>query len=65
MKRGEQIMRGTELRDAIKNANLFQWQVAEEIGMSDSHFNKCLRHNTEVKAEFEEKVLTAIGTLAK
>ena len=58
-------MKGIELKQCIKDANLCQWQVAEEIGMSDSHLNKCLRHSTEVKSDFEHKVLNAIATLKK
>jgi ribosome-binding protein aMBF1 (putative translation factor) len=33
------------IRKAIEKANLKYWQVADEIGISDTTFSKWLRHD--------------------
>lgn len=47
-----------ELRDAMQNNDLFQWQVAERIGVSDSTFSRMLRH--ELPPEQKAEILRAI-----
>jgi hypothetical protein len=50
-----------ELRDKIRKAGLYQWQVAECIGVSEFTFTRWLR--SELKPEVEKMVCEAIVTL--
>lgn len=47
-----------EVRAAMENADLYQWEVAERIGVSDSTFSRMLRH--ELPAEQKDEILRAI-----
>ena len=37
-------MNNKDIRQKIKKSKLFQWQVAEHIGISESSFSRRLRH---------------------
>ncbi len=37
-------MNNKDVREKIKQSNLFQWQVAEYIGISESSFSRRLRY---------------------
>lgn len=49
------------IRRAIKKAGLFQWQVAEKYGVTESHFSRMLRH--ELPPEEQQIILTIIQNL--
>jgi len=52
-----------DIRDAIKAAWLYQWQVAEACGVSEWTFVRWLRH--ELSEERREAVFKAIEKLSK
>lgn len=52
-----------KIKDAIKQANIHQWEVALEIGVSEPTLIRWLR--TPLTAEKEERILTEIKKLAK
>ena len=56
-------MENIEIRTAIKKARLFNWEVAEEMGISESYFCRKLRR--ELPEEERNKVLAAIDRLTK
>ncbi len=37
-------MRNLDIRAEVKAAGIKLWQIAEQLGMSDSSFSRCLRH---------------------
>lgn len=37
-------MKNVEIRNEAREAGVKLWQVAEQLGMSDSAFSRCLRH---------------------
>lgn len=49
------------IRRAIKKAGLFQWQVAERYGVSESQFSRMLRY--ELPEEEIKVILTIIEKL--
>jgi hypothetical protein len=50
-----------EIRKAVKEANIFLWQVAEEYGLTDGNFSRLLRH--EIPAEKKIYILAIINAL--
>lgn len=52
-----------DIRDIIFKKRLKMWEVATEIGISDSRFSVWLR--TELSSERKERVLKAIESLTK
>lgn len=56
-------MNNLEVRAAIKHARLFGYEVAEALGISETHFSRKLRK--EMPPEEKERVLAAIEKLAK
>lgn len=54
-------MGGNQLKQAIREAGVCQWQVAERLGMSEFTFSRKLRH--ELAGEEREKVLAAIDQI--
>lgn len=50
-----------DIRDAIKNANLKYWQVADMYGITDGNFSKLLRK--ELPTEKKEKIMNIIEKL--
>lgn len=56
-------MNNLEVRVAIKNARLFNYEVAAELGISETYFSRKLRK--ELPDEEREKILTIIDKLAQ
>lgn len=56
-------MQNIEIRTAIKEARLFGYEVAAELGISETGFSRKLR--TELPQEEKERVLAAISRLTK
>lgn len=52
-------MNNKEIRQAIKEAGLTYWQVAEVYGINDGNFSRLLRK--ELDPEKKQAVLTAIS----
>ena len=52
---------GNQLKQAIREAGVCQWQVAERLGLSEFTFSRKLRH--ELAGEMWEKVLAAIDQI--
>lgn len=50
-----------DIRRAIKEAGLYQWQVAEYIGVHDTTFTRWLR--VELEGKEKEDILSAIKSL--
>ncbi|WP_179865674.1 hypothetical protein [Bacillus sp. AFS017336] len=55
-------MNNKEMKLAIKKSNLFQWQIAEIYGVSESQFCRMLRHelHDDVKKRIKE-IIKEIG----
>lgn len=56
-------MNNLEIRMAIKNARLFNYEIAAELGLSETSFSRKLRK--ELLPDEKERVLAAINRLAK
>ncbi|MBQ6526427.1 MAG: hypothetical protein IJI32_07390 [Clostridia bacterium] len=56
-------MPGAEVKRMILDAGLYLYQVADELGVTDSWFSKMLRHD--FTAEDTERVKAAIEKLTK
>lgn len=56
-------MNNLEVREAIKRARLFGYEVAAVLGMSETSFSRKLRQ--ELSVEEKMRVLAAIEKLAK
>lgn len=56
-------MENIDIRTAIKKARLFNWEVAEELGISESYFCRKLRR--ELPEDEKKRVLAAVDRLAK
>ena len=54
-------MANIKIRDAIKKARLFHYEIADELGMSESAFSKLMRK--ELTPEKKEKILQAINKI--
>lgn len=54
-------MANIKIRDAIKKARLFHYEIADELGMSESAFSKLMR--TELTPEKKEKILQVINKI--
>ena len=55
------LERNTEIRDFIKNNGLYQWQIAEVLGVHDSEFSRILRRK--MSEEMKQKILEAVYAL--
>lgn len=55
-------MKNVEIRSAYMLAGIKQWQVAEALGVSETHFSRKLRNDLP-QAE-KEKILAVIDRLA-
>ena len=49
------------MKQAIREAGVCQWQVAERLGVSEFTFSRKLRH--ELAGDMREKVLAAIDQI--
>lgn len=56
-------MENVEIRSAYMQASIKQWQLAEALGISETHFSRKLRK--ELPQEEKEKILAVIEKLAK
>lgn len=56
-------MKNNDIRQKAQKLNVKLWQIAEELGVTDSTFSKMLRK--ELSAEQKEKIFTIITTLKK
>lgn len=56
-------MKNKEIKDSIKNANLFQWQVAEALGIGESTL--CRKMRKELSEYEKSLILNAIVKLSK
>lgn len=52
-----------DIRITLEQENIYQWQVAEKLGMQDSNFSKLLR--TEMTEDKKRDVLLAIEQIIK
>lgn len=55
-------MNNLEVREAIKRSRLFGYEVADALGISETHFSRKLRK--ELPEEEKEKILAVIKKLA-
>lgn len=56
-------MKNVEIRSAFMQAGIKQWQLAEALGISETHFSRKLRK--ELPQEEREKILSVIDQLAQ
>ena len=56
-------MNNLEIRIAIKNARLFSYEIAAELGLSETSFSRKLRK--ELSQDEKERILAAIDRIAK
>ena len=56
-------MANKDIRDEIKRSRVFQWEVAEVYGISETNFSKMLRK--ELSEDKKTKIRKAIETLRK
>lgn len=56
-------MENVEVRAAYMSKGIKQWQVAAELGLSETHFSRKLRYR--LPPEEKERVLAAIEKLTK
>lgn len=54
-------MNNKDIREEIKKSKLFQWQVAETIGINESAFSRKLRY--ELPKEEKQKIFSVIQSL--
>ncbi len=54
-------MENVEIRSAYMKAGIKQWEVAEALGLSETHFSRKLRK--ELHPEEKEKVMSIIDKL--
>lgn len=63
IKGGGIILVNSSIKSAIKKAKLYQWQVAEMYGISESHFCRLLRH--ELPNQQKEVILKMVMYLSE
>jgi len=56
-------MRNQDIREAVRQAGLYLWQVAEMYGVNDSNFSRLLRR--ELDADTKAKIYNIIAELSK
>ena len=56
-------MNNTEIRTAIRKARLFGYEVAAELGISETSFSRKLRN--EIPQDEKERILAAISRIIK
>jgi DNA-directed RNA polymerase specialized sigma subunit len=55
--------RNQEIREAVRHAGLFLWEIAEAYGISDSNFSRLLRK--ELDADTKARIYSIIAELSK
>lgn len=63
LKKGGENMANLEIRQAIENAGIKYWQVADKYGITDGNFSKMLRK--ELTVEKKNKILNIINQISK
>lgn len=56
-------MTGDEMKMTIKNSRLRQWEIAQEMGISEAALSKALRGN--IEEGMEKKIMEAIQSVKK
>lgn len=56
-------MKNVEIRSAYMQAGIKQWQLAEALGLSETHFSRKLRK--ELPQEEKERILETVDRLAQ
>ena len=56
-------MKNVEIRSAFMQAGIKQWQLAEALGISETHFSRKLRK--ELPEEERGKILSVVDRLAQ
>ena len=56
-------MKNVEIRSAFMQAGIKQWQLAEALGISETHFSRKLRK--ELPEEERKKILSVIDQLTQ
>lgn len=56
-------MRNVDIRAEVKEAGIRLWQIAEQLGMSDSAFSRHLRH--ELPDTRKTEIRKIIGSMSK
>lgn len=56
-------MKNKEIKDSIKNANLFQWQIAEALGIGESTL--CRKMRKEISEVEKKLILKTIDKLKR
>ena len=56
-------MRNNDIRQAAKQAGIYLWQIADNLGINDGNLSRRLRK--ELTKEEKEKILEIIADLAK
>ena len=56
-------MENLDVKNAIEKANLYQWQIADELNISE--FTLCRKFRHELSDKEKEKILFAIEKLKK
>lgn len=54
-------MKNQDIRDEIKTAGLYLWQIAEALGINDGNFSRKLRH--ELPDEEKARIRAIIAAL--
>lgn len=56
-------MFNSDIRSEVKDAGLYLWQIAEQLGINDSNFSRKLRH--ELSDVEKSRIREAIAVLSK
>lgn len=56
-------MTGDEMKMTIKNSRLRQWEIAQEMGISEAALSKALRGN--IEEGMKKKIMEAIQSVKK
>ncbi len=54
-------MHNQDVRERIKTAGIYHWQIAEELKIQDSYFSRMLRH--ELPPEKKQQIFEIIDRL--
>ena len=55
-------MKNKEIKEIIRNANLFQWQIAEGLGICETTF--CRKLRKELSSEEKQRIIDIIEKLS-
>lgn len=62
-KLGGRTVKNLDVRDAVSNAGLRLWQIADKLGVADCNFSRKLRH--ELPDEEKERIFSIIAELSE